>query len=83
MAAVRCGNAFRHRAADEARSRQSLPASHGVLKPGATIAQANEELGAISGASNVQFPEETGHIAYCRGFELSISRAVSGLPCPR
>jgi putative ABC transport system permease protein len=36
-----------------------------LLKPGATIAQANDELGAISGRIQRQFPDqETGHIAY-------------------
>src|SRR5499427_5581378 len=36
-----------------------------LLKPGATIAQANDELGAISGRIQRQFPDqEAGHVAY-------------------
>jgi putative ABC transport system permease protein len=36
-----------------------------LLKPGATMAQANDELAAISGRIQRQFPDqETGHIAY-------------------
>jgi len=48
-----------------------------LLKPGATIAQANEELGAISGRIQRQFPDqETGHIAYVEGVNEYFTRGV-------
>src|SRR5499427_791997 len=48
-----------------------------LLKPGATIAQANEELGAISGRIQRQFPDqETGHIAYVEGVNEYFTRGA-------
>src|SRR5215475_13979771 len=49
----------------------------GLLKPGATMAQANDELGTISGRIQRQFPDqETGHIAYVEGVNEYFTRGV-------
>jgi putative ABC transport system permease protein len=53
-----------------------------LLKPGVTIAQANDELGAISRRIQQQFPDlETGHIAYVEGLNKYFTRgARTALP---
>src|SRR5499426_3048812 len=49
----------------------------GLLKPGVTIAQANDELGAISGRIQRQFPDqETGHIAYVEDLNKYFTRGA-------
>jgi putative ABC transport system permease protein len=48
-----------------------------LLKPGATIAQANDELGVISGRVQRQFPDqETGHIAYVEDLNKYFTRGA-------
>src|SRR5215468_1691180 len=48
-----------------------------LLKPGATMAQTNDELGTISGRIQRQFPDqETGHIAYVEGVNEYFTRGV-------
>ena len=48
-----------------------------LLKPGVTIAQANDELGAISGRIQRQFPgQETGHIAYVEDLNKYFTRGA-------
>ncbi len=48
-----------------------------LLKPGATMPQANEELGAISGRIQRQFPDqETGHIAYIEDLNEYFTRGA-------
>ena len=48
-----------------------------LLKPGATMAQANDELGAISGRIQRQFPDqETGHVAYVQGLNEYFTRGA-------
>src|SRR5215468_2550007 len=48
-----------------------------LLKPGATIAQVNDELRNISGRIQRQFPDqETGHIAYVEGLNAYFTRGV-------
>ena len=53
-----------------------------LLKPGVTIAQANDELGGISGRIQQQFPDlETGHIAYVEDLNKYFTRgARSAMP---
>src|SRR5262249_36297892 len=49
----------------------------GLLKPGATMAQTNDELGTISGRVQRQFPDqETGHIAYVEDMNGYFTRGV-------
>lgn len=48
-----------------------------LLKPGVTMAQANDELGAISGRIQRQFPDqEAGHIAYVEDLNAYFTRGV-------
>jgi putative ABC transport system permease protein len=48
-----------------------------LLNPGVTIAQANDELRAISGRIQRQFPDqETGHIAYVEGLNEYFTRGA-------
>jgi putative ABC transport system permease protein len=48
-----------------------------LLKPSVTIAQANDELGAISGRIQRQFPDqETGHIAYVEDLNKYFTRGA-------
>ncbi|MCI0392111.1 MAG: ABC transporter permease [Acidobacteria bacterium] len=48
-----------------------------LLKPGATMAQANDELRTISGRIQRQFPDqETGHIAYVEGLNEYFTRGA-------
>src|SRR5262249_31661199 len=48
-----------------------------LLKPGATMAQTNDELRAISGRVQRQFPDqETGHIAYVEDMNGYFTRGV-------
>jgi putative ABC transport system permease protein len=48
-----------------------------LLKPGVTVAQANDELGAISGRIQRQFPDqETGHIAYVEDLNKYFTRGA-------
>jgi putative ABC transport system permease protein len=53
-----------------------------LLKPGATLAQANDELAAISGRIQRQFPDqEVGHIAYVEDLNKYFTRGVrSAMP---
>jgi len=53
-----------------------------LLKPGVTIAQANDELGGVSRRIQQQFPDlETGHIAYVEGLNKYFTRgARTALP---
>src|SRR5262247_2263953 len=49
----------------------------GLLKPGVTIAQANDELGVISGRIQRQFPDqETGHVAYVEDLNKYFTRGA-------
>src|SRR5215510_596138 len=48
-----------------------------LLKPGVTIAQANDELGAFSGRIEREFPDqETGHIAYVEDLNKYFTRGA-------
>src|SRR5262245_6487176 len=48
-----------------------------LLKPGVSMAQANDELGAFSGRIERQFPDqEGGHIAYVEGVNEYFTRGV-------